>query len=81
MTRTTIILPTELANLAKREARRRETSFSEIVRRSLVVQLGVDPKRPRKLSFTGIGKSGQHHVARDADAILKREWLRGSRRR
>jgi hypothetical protein len=41
MTRTTVSLPDDLATLLAREARRRETSVSDIVRRAVETFLGA----------------------------------------
>jgi Ribbon-helix-helix protein, copG family len=79
MTRTTIALPDDLARLVAHEARRRETSISEIVRRALASHLGLTTST-RKLGFVGLGRSGQRHTARDAETILAREWIRARRR-
>ena len=76
MTRTTIALPDELARLVVREAKRRDTSVSEIVRRALAAHLGRVPGEPRSLPFVGLGRSGRRHTARDAEKILAREWTR-----
>lgn len=45
MKRTTITLPDDLADLIGREARRRETSVSELVRRLIVKGLGAGERR------------------------------------
>lgn len=79
MTRTTIALPDELARLLVHEARRRRTSVSEIVRRALTSHLKVAAPT-RELGFVALGRSGQRHTARDAEAILAREWARARRR-
>jgi hypothetical protein len=56
-----------------REARRRDTSVSDVVRQALAEHL--QPTRaPRRLGFVAIGRSGKRHTARDAEAILAREW-------
>src|SRR5688572_14456172 len=46
MTRTTVSLPDDLATLLAREARRRETSVSDIVRRAVETFLGASGERP-----------------------------------
>jgi hypothetical protein len=79
MTRTTIALPDELALRLAREARRRDTSVSEIVRRALAQHLGLTGRTPR-FGFVALGRSGHRHTARDAEAILAREWGRVRRR-
>jgi Arc/MetJ-type ribon-helix-helix transcriptional regulator len=75
MRRSTITLPEDLALMLGREARRRDTSVSDVVRLALTAYL--QPKRStRRLGFVALGRSGKRHTARDADAILAREWSR-----
>jgi hypothetical protein len=78
MSRITISLPEEYATVLAGEARRLGVPLSEIVRRALARQLGLDG--PRKLPFARLGRSGQRHTARDAEEILAREWGRGRAR-
>lgn len=70
MRRTTISLPPELAEVLEREARRRETSVSEVARTALAEHLGLSGDRPRRLSFAGVGGSGRRHTARNAEELL-----------
>jgi predicted transcriptional regulator len=79
MTRTTVTLPDDLATLLAREARRRETSVSEIVRRAVAAFLGASDGR-RELPFAALGRSGRRHTARDAEKILTAEWGHARRR-
>ena len=79
MTRTTVSLPDDLATLLAREARRRETSVSDIVRRAVESFLGASGER-RKLPFAALGRSGRRHTARDAEKILTAEWGHARRR-
>jgi Arc/MetJ-type ribon-helix-helix transcriptional regulator len=73
MKRTTITLPDDLALMLAREARRRDTSVSHVVRQALAEHL--QPTRaPHRLGFVAIGRSGKRHTASDAEAILAREW-------
>ena len=74
MKRTTISLPDELASAVQREAHRRATTVSEVVRRALVAQLGLESDQPRQIPFAGLGSSGHRHTARDLEEILAREW-------
>ena len=74
MTRITISLPDQLARLVTREARRRSTSVSEVVRGAVRLALGVAEDKPATIPFAGIGCSGRQHTARDAEEILAREW-------
>jgi predicted transcriptional regulator len=80
MTRTTITLPDDLAGLLTREARRHETSVSEIVRRAVASFLGISSDERRQLPFAALGRSGRRHTARDAERILTAEWGHGRRR-
>ena len=78
MTRTTVSLPDDLATLLAREARRRETSVSDIVRRAVETFLGASGEKP--LPFAALGRSGRRHTARDAEKILTAEWGNARRR-
>lgn len=80
MTRTTVTLPDDLAALLAREARRHDTSVSEIVRRALASFVGVSAGGRRELPFTALGRSGRRHTARDAEKILAGEWGHARRR-
>lgn len=79
MTRTTVSLPDDLATLLAREARRHETSVSDIVRRAVESFLGASGE-PRELPFAALGRSGRRHTARDAEKILTAEWGHARRR-
>ena len=79
MTRTTFSLPDDLATLLAREARRRETSVSDIVRRAVESFIGTSSGR-RELPFAALGRSGRRHTARDAEKILTAEWGHARRR-
>lgn len=74
MRRTTVSLPEEVWARAEREARRRSTSVSEIVREALRDYLGLNAKDRRTLPFVALGKSGHKHTARDVERILAEEW-------
>jgi Arc/MetJ-type ribon-helix-helix transcriptional regulator len=80
MIRTTITLPDELAAVVAREARRRDSSVSEVVRLALGAFLGLTSSSPRRLPFASLGRSGLRHTARDAEKILAAEWGRDRRR-
>lgn len=79
MRRTTVSLPDDLATMLAREARRRETSVSDIVRRAVESFLGASDE-PQKLPFAALGRSGRRHTARDAEKILTAEWGHARRR-
>ena len=74
MRRTTVSLPDDVARIAEREARRRETSLSELVRQALVEHLHLAPGTPRALPFADLGHSGHRTTARDAEAVLDQDW-------
>lgn len=80
MSRITISLPDELAELLAREARRRGESVSGFVREAVQAYLRQDEVGPRELPFVGLGRSGRRHTARDAEDILRREWGRAGDR-
>lgn len=77
MKRTTISLPDELAQALEREASRRRTSISEVVRCAIVEQLGLN--RPRELPFAGIAHSGRSDIASNLEEILAEEWAEAIR--
>lgn len=54
MKRATITLPDELADLVDREAHRRETSFSEVVRQFIVQGLSGTDEKPREIPWAGL---------------------------
>jgi Arc/MetJ-type ribon-helix-helix transcriptional regulator len=73
MRRITVSFPDDVAAALQREASRRRTSVSEVVRLALTAHL----KHPqeRVLPFESLGDSGyKHHTARDMEEILAREW-------
>jgi Arc/MetJ-type ribon-helix-helix transcriptional regulator len=72
MKRTTISLPDDLAGIVEREARRRHTSVSDVVRAALTTHFRLD--RPRKLPFANLGRSGDGQTARSTEDILVAEW-------
>jgi Arc/MetJ-type ribon-helix-helix transcriptional regulator len=73
MKRTTISLPDDLARAVEREARRRDTSASDVVRVALVAHLGVGAKR-MPLPFFDLGRSGRSDTSSRIDEILAEEW-------
>jgi hypothetical protein len=81
MKRTTVSLPDELARALAAEARRRNTSASEITRDALARHLGLAEGEPRELSFAALGRSGHHDTAREMEELLAREWDGDARRR
>lgn len=74
MKRTTISLSDDLAELVDDEARRRRTSVSALVRDLISEGLVGTIDRPREIPWAGIVDDPQAPPARDADAVLAREW-------
>jgi Arc/MetJ-type ribon-helix-helix transcriptional regulator len=72
MKRTTVSLPDHLAGIVEREARRRNTSVSEIMRAALTAHFKLD--QPRELPFAALGHSGLPNAAQDIEEILARDW-------
>jgi hypothetical protein len=72
MKRTTISLPDDLAARLEREAERRRTSVSEVIRWLAVRHFGLD--RPRDVPFASLGRSGRTDVSSRADEFLSAEW-------
>jgi Arc/MetJ-type ribon-helix-helix transcriptional regulator len=72
MKRTTITLSEDLAAAVEREAHRRRTSVSEVVRAALAAHFRLD--QPRRLPFESLGGSGYRNTARDMEEVLAREW-------
>jgi metal-responsive CopG/Arc/MetJ family transcriptional regulator len=70
MMRTTITLPDDLAQEVKREAQRRRVSIATVAREAL--REHVNASSPP--AFIGIGASGRHSIARNAEQILASEW-------
>lgn len=79
MKRITISLPDELGSAVEREAHRRRVSVSQVIRERLETGSGGSE---RTIPFAAIGRSGRHDTARNAAAILEKEWAhRASRAR
>jgi hypothetical protein len=73
MKRTTLTLPEEVVVALKREARRRDTSVSEVARKALSKHFGLDDEGPRRLPFVALGASGYHDTAERIEEILDEE--------
>jgi len=74
MKRTTVVIPDDLATLLDLERKRRDTSAAEIVRAALEAYLRPGHGGPKQLRIAALGRSGHHDTAREAEAILTREW-------
>ena len=73
-TRITISVPDAVAQAVVREARRRGETVSALVRDAVEAYLRGETASSRELTFIGIGRSGKKRTARNAEAILRREW-------
>jgi len=73
MKRITIAVPDDLARAVTREAKRRDTSTSEVIRVALVAHLGLGFRR-RELPFANLGSSGDPDIAQRMEEILHEEW-------
>ena len=76
MNHTTVALPDELAELLDEERQRRAVPAATIIREALTAYLPRRDGASGQLPFIGIGRSGAHDTAREAEAILEREWGR-----
>jgi len=72
MKRTTVSLPDDLAGCVEREAARRRTSVSEVVRVALAEHLGLN--KPRTFSFIGIIDCAELPDAAHMDEYLAAHW-------
>ena len=73
MKRTTISLPDDLAGCVEREAARRRTSVSEVVRTALVDHLGLN--KPRDIPWVGIFEGPDDGFsAENLDEYLEKHW-------
>jgi Arc/MetJ-type ribon-helix-helix transcriptional regulator len=88
MKRTTITLPDDVFEAAEREAKRRRTSVSEVVREAVAKTLGCQPASeddrakaperdvtaPPQLKIIGIAQGPLPHRAADLDDVLADNW-------
>lgn len=74
MKRATITLPDELAELVDREARRRQTSFSEVVRQYIVLGLSGSEEKPREIPWAGLFQDPDMIPAERMDEELAARW-------
>lgn len=78
MKRITIVVPDDLARAVAREAKRRDTSTSEVFRVAVTAHLGIG--KPRQLPFANLGSSDDSGAARRMEEILAEEWEHDLRR-
>ena len=74
MKRATITLPDDLADLVDREARRRQTSFSEVVRLFIVQGLSGSKEKPREIPWAGLFHDPDMIPAERLDEELAAHW-------
>jgi len=74
MKRTTITLPEELAELIAREAQRRRTSVSGVIRTLLAEALGGSNEKPRVIPFAGLFSDPKMPVASRLEEALADGW-------
>lgn len=80
MKRITVVFSDELARLIELEARRSNRSAAQVIREAVASHLRGEGKEPKRLPFAALGRSGRHDTAREAEAILEREWGDAGRR-
>ena len=83
MKRVTITLPDDLAEMVDREARRRQTSFSEVVRHFIVQGFSGSAEKPREIPWAGLFHDPDMVPAERLDGELAKHWaddLDGDRR-
>jgi hypothetical protein len=74
MKRATITLPDELAELVDREAQRRQTSFSDVVRQFIVIGLSGSEEKPREIPWAGLFHDPDMVPAGRMDEVLAKSW-------
>jgi len=74
MKRATITLPDDLADLVDREAQRRQTSFSEVVRQFIVRGLSGDDEKPREIPWAGLFADPKMAPAERLEDELAAHW-------
>lgn len=74
MKRATITLPDDLADLVDREARRRQTSFSEVVRQFILQGLSGSEQKPREIPWAGLFHDPDMVPAERLDEELAAHW-------
>lgn len=74
MKRATITLPDDLAEMVDREARRRQTSFSEVVRQFIVQGFSGSAKKPPEIPWAGLFHDPDMVPAERLDEELAEHW-------
>jgi len=73
MKRTTITLPDDLADFVDAEARRRESSVSEVIR-GFIIQGLSGPSEPREIPWAGMFHDPEMVPAERMDEALASTW-------
>ena len=74
MKRTTVTLPDELADHLAREARRRETSVSGVVRQLILDGLGGTSERPREIPWAAMVDDPRMVGGEEIEKALAEHW-------
>lgn len=74
MVRATITLPEELDAIVRREARRRDSSYSATVRQLIYTALSSASRKPRQLAWAGMVDDPGLVFGRDLDKALDETW-------
>ena len=74
MKRTTITLSDDLAELVAREAQRRRTSVSAVIRTLLAEGLGGSGDKPREIPWAGLFSDSDMPAAERVDEALAEQW-------
>lgn len=74
MQRTTITLSDPLAEVVRREAQRRGTSVSALIRTLVAEALGAGADRPRDIPWAGLFDDPEMVPAARLDDTLEAEW-------
>jgi Arc/MetJ-type ribon-helix-helix transcriptional regulator len=74
MKRTTITLPEDIAEMVDSEARRRQTSVSEVIRQCIVLGLTGGDEKPREIPWAGLFHDPDMIPAARMEEVLEREW-------
>jgi hypothetical protein len=72
MKRTTVKLPDDLDSLLRHEARRRDTTISELTRDAIEAYLR-GPTKARTFGAAGTGRSGRDDISERIEEILAKE--------
>jgi Arc/MetJ-type ribon-helix-helix transcriptional regulator len=74
MRRTTITLPDDLADFLGSEARRRQTSLSDVIRQLIVERLTGTAGKPREIPWAGLFNDPEMVPAERLDEALAGQW-------